>query len=73
MPSPKSQALQQQQSQQSKLLDKLSELRALGIDVDEPPLLVACGARASGKSSVLETITGVSFPADESPCTRFAT
>lgn len=73
MPSPKDQALRQLQSQQCKLLENLSELRALGVDVDEPPLLVACGARASGKSSVLEAITGLPFPADESPCTRFAT
>ncbi|OGM43949.1 dynamin family protein [Aspergillus bombycis] len=73
-PSPQDQAMQQLQSQQSKLLDRIDELRALGIGgLVELPQLIVCGNQSSGKSSVLEAISRVRFPAKSSCCTRFAT
>lgn len=37
------------------------------------PLLICVGDQSSGKSSVLEGITGLPFPRDAGLCTRFAT
>lgn len=34
------------------------------------PGIVVCGAQSSGKSSLLEAITGINFPRAESTCTR---
>ncbi|TKA61218.1 hypothetical protein B0A55_10932, partial [Friedmanniomyces simplex] len=36
-------------------------------------LLVVCGDQSTGKSSVLEGITGIPFPREEGVCTKFAT
>ncbi|KAI0600685.1 P-loop containing nucleoside triphosphate hydrolase protein [Biscogniauxia sp. FL1348] len=38
-----------------------------------PPQIIVCGDRSSGKSSVLEAISGIPFPTDDRLCTRFAT
>lgn len=56
------------------LLDIIDKLRSKGISkyVDLPELLV-CGDQSVGKSSVLEAISGMSFPAKDNLCTRFAT
>ncbi|KAI5917655.1 P-loop containing nucleoside triphosphate hydrolase protein [Camillea tinctor] len=38
-----------------------------------PPQIVVCGDRSSGKSSVLEAITGINFPKKQGFCTCFTT
>ncbi|OBR03058.1 Dynamin family protein [Colletotrichum higginsianum IMI 349063] len=56
------------------LLDNIDKLRSQGISryVDLPEIIV-CGEQSAGKSSVLEAISGMSFPAKDNLCTRFAT
>lgn len=67
-------ALHQLQSEQSRLLDAVDELRTIGIGgLVELPQLIVCGNQSSGKSSVLEAISRVRFPARGNVCTRFAT
>ncbi|KAL7658742.1 hypothetical protein ACMYSQ_004844 [Aspergillus niger] len=71
---PEEEALHQLQQEQSKLLDAIDELRTIGVgSLVELPQLVVCGAQSSGKSSVLEAISRVRFPAKDNVCTRFAT
>lgn len=68
------QAMSQLQSQQSELLDKIDELRAIGVGgLVELPQIIVCGNQSSGKSSVLEAISRVRFPSKNNICTRFAT
>ncbi|KAI1315614.1 P-loop containing nucleoside triphosphate hydrolase protein [Xylariaceae sp. FL0255] len=65
----------QLQSQDNRdLLDVIDALRSQGIGryVDLPQIIV-CGDQSSGKSSVLEAISGLSFPTKDNLCTRFAT
>lgn len=56
------------------LLDVVDRLRSQGISqyIDLPEIIV-CGEQSSGKSSVLEAISGVMFPSKDNLCTRFAT
>ncbi|KAI6082444.1 P-loop containing nucleoside triphosphate hydrolase protein [Hypoxylon rubiginosum] len=65
-------ALQSQEHRD--LLDIIDKLRSQGISqfVDLPQIIV-CGDQSSGKSSVLEAISGMSFPTKDNLCTRFAT
>ncbi|EEH39370.1 interferon-induced GTP-binding protein Mx [Paracoccidioides lutzii Pb01] len=63
------------QSQEHRdLLDIIDKLRSQGINryVDLPQIVV-CGDQSSGKSSVLEAISGLSFPTKDNLCTGFAT
>ncbi|KAI0481292.1 P-loop containing nucleoside triphosphate hydrolase protein [Xylariaceae sp. FL0804] len=56
------------------LLDIIDTLRSWGVShyVDLPQIIV-CGSQSSGKSSTLESISGIAFPTSEGLCTRFAT
>jgi GTP-binding protein EngB required for normal cell division len=56
------------------LLDIIDQLRSQGFSryVDLPEIIV-CGDQSAGKSSVLEAISGMSFPTKDNVCTRFAT
>jgi hypothetical protein len=56
------------------LLNIIDSLRPQGISrfVDLPQIIV-CGDQSSGKSSVLEAISGMLFPTKDNLCTRFAT
>ncbi|RMZ66327.1 dynamin GTPase [Pyrenophora seminiperda CCB06] len=56
------------------LLDSVDLLRSQGIDhYVSLPQIIVCGDQSSGKSSVLEAISGVSFPVKSNLCTRFPT
>ena len=58
----------------SELLDAIDVLRSLGVSHYVPlPQLIVCGDQSSGKSSVLEAVSGVKFPTKDNLCTRFAT
>lgn len=56
------------------ILDVIDQLRSFGIShyVDLPEIIV-CGDQSSGKSSVLNAVSGIQFPQKDSLCTRFAT
>ncbi|KAL5406974.1 hypothetical protein PMIN04_011853 [Paraphaeosphaeria minitans] len=59
---------------QLELLDAIDGLRSQGIDsYVSLPQIIVCGDQSSGKSSVLEAISGVSFPVKSNLCTRFPT
>jgi GTPase SAR1 family protein len=61
-------------TEQMELLDIVDSLRAQGLSEFTPlPQLIVCGDQSSGKSSVLEALSGVPFPRNENLCTRFAT
>ncbi|THY03437.1 hypothetical protein D6D03_04419 [Aureobasidium pullulans] len=56
------------------MLDAVDDLRSVGInDIIPLPQIVVCGDQSSGKSSLLEALTGIPFPRDAGLCTRFAT
>lgn len=56
------------------LLDAVDRLRSHGIsNYVSLPQIIVCGDQSSGKSSVLEAISHVSFPVKSNVCTRFPT
>ncbi|PMD54742.1 uncharacterized protein K444DRAFT_539458 [Hyaloscypha bicolor E] len=63
-----------QSTEQMELLDVVDSLRACGLsEIVDLPQIIVCGDQSSGKSSVLEAISGIPFPRQEDLCTRFAT
>ena len=59
---------------QLELLDAVDTLRSQGISQHiSLPQIIVCGDQSSGKSSVLEAISGVAFPVKSNLCTRFPT
>ncbi|RAH43516.1 putative dynamin GTPase [Aspergillus brunneoviolaceus CBS 621.78] len=60
--------------EQLDLLNSIDTLRSQGIShFVSLPQIIVCGDQSSGKSSVLEAISGVSFPVKSNLCTRFPT
>ncbi|KAI0886790.1 P-loop containing nucleoside triphosphate hydrolase protein [Annulohypoxylon maeteangense] len=56
------------------LMDVIDKLRSKGINrYVNLPQIVVCGDQSSGKSSVLQAISGMTFPTQDNLCTRFAT
>jgi hypothetical protein len=66
---------QLQTPQQIELLDTIDELRNQGLRHHgiSLPQLVVCSDQSSGKSSLLEGLTRLRFPAKVGCCTKFAT
>ena len=63
-----------QSKDHGELLDVIDLLRSQGISQYVPlPQIIVCGDQSSGKSSVLEAISGVRFPTKDKLCTLFAT
>ncbi|KAL5372019.1 hypothetical protein PMIN02_012705 [Paraphaeosphaeria minitans] len=57
-----------------RVLGVIDKLRELGVSENVSlPQLVVVGDQSSGKSSLLEGLTGLSFPVASDLCTRFAT
>ncbi|UKZ79465.1 hypothetical protein TrVFT333_007220 [Trichoderma virens FT-333] len=60
--------------EQLELLNTVDSLRSQGVShYISLPQIIVCGDQSSGKSSVLEAISGVSFPVSTGLCTRFPT
>ena len=56
------------------ILDLVDELRSMGVDKDVPiPQIAVMGDQSSGKSSVLEALSGISFPRGTGLVTRCPT
>lgn len=64
---------QLQSEAQVQLLDAIDRVRRDGFQWElDLPQIIVCGDQSSGKSSVLEAISGVRFPASDRFRTRFA-
>ncbi|KAF9344367.1 hypothetical protein BGX26_004457, partial [Mortierella sp. AD094] len=56
------------------IIDKINKIRSYGLNkMLTIPQIAILGDQSSGKSSVLEAITKLSFPRDIETCTKFAT
>lgn len=66
-PVPPSIPIETRLQQKTDLLDELRKTLPLDVRV---PTIIAVGAKGSGKSSVLETLTGVPFPRGPNGMTR---
>jgi GTPase SAR1 family protein len=56
------------------IIDKINKIRSYGLSkMLTIPQIAILGDQSSGKSSVLEAITKLSFPRNIETCTRFAT
>ncbi|KAJ4294867.1 hypothetical protein N0V88_005104 [Collariella sp. IMI 366227] len=53
-------------------LEKQDRLREIGVDIPTSQIVVV-GSQSSGKSSLLENLTGFAFPRGQGLCTRYAT
>jgi Dynamin family/Dynamin central region len=63
-----------QSKDHEEILNVIDQLRLEGVSkYINLPQLIVCGDQSSGKSSVLEAISGLEFPAKDNVCTRFAT
>jgi GTP1/Obg family GTP-binding protein len=63
-----------QSAEEKRLFDIVDKLRELDVNHElSLPQLVVCGSQSTGKSSVLEAISGIPFPSGEMTCTRFVT
>lgn len=63
-----------EESQISKVLDSLRKLKLdEGLNGHSLPQIIVVGTQSSGKSSVLEAITGVPFARKSGTCTRYKT
>jgi len=67
-------AVELQSQDRRDLLDIVNNLRSLGLTryIDLPQIIV-CGDQSTGKRSVLEAISGFSFPTKDNLCTKLAT
>lgn len=57
---------------QDELLEEIDDLRSFGIGIGSLPQIVVIGDVSSGKSSVLEAISGLPFPTSSGVCTLLA-
>src|SRR5437667_12609748 len=63
-----------QSNDELELLNAIDNLRSKGLSrYVSLPQLIVCGDQSSGKSSVLEAISGIPFPVKSNLCTRFPT
>ncbi|KAF9117991.1 hypothetical protein BGW39_001599 [Mortierella sp. 14UC] len=63
-----------QNAEYQDIIDKINRIRSYGLNkMITIPQIAILGDQSSGKSSVLEAITKLSFPRDIDTCTRFAT
>ncbi|EXJ65394.1 hypothetical protein A1O7_01735 [Cladophialophora yegresii CBS 114405] len=66
--------VQLQSKDHEEILNVIDQLRSEGVSkYINLPQLIVCGDQSSGKSSVLEAISGLAFPTKDNVCTRFAT
>ncbi|EPE27532.1 P-loop containing nucleoside triphosphate hydrolase [Glarea lozoyensis ATCC 20868] len=63
-----------QTQEQRLVLDTVAKIRKCGLEgTVSLPQIVVCGDQSSGKSSLLEALTGIPFPRADDLCTRYAT
>ena len=63
-----------QSAEQRELMGLVGRLRRAGLStLLQLPQIAVTGDQSSGKSSVLEALSGIPFPRKENLCTRFAT
>ncbi|TFK66013.1 hypothetical protein BDN72DRAFT_772573 [Pluteus cervinus] len=56
---------------QRELLDQVNQLHSTGVHVDiDLPQICVIGSQSSGKSSLIESISGITLPRDTGTCTR---